>query len=382
MEVDAVINGAGIVGLVTAIVLSRLGWCTAVLHGRDFLVENDSRVYALTPGVWQFLIDQEVPMPTIPHTMVAGMSIIDAHTAHALHVRAQEQHTPGVAYVVQHVFFFALLLRVLQQQPRCTLFGNTTPLALHHGKQHVTIFTSASVTLHAQVLFGADGVQSWVRQQLYPQYHVRDTHYVAMTTTMHIDQAHCNWAWQWFYQQSILAWLPVTQAHSVSVVWSLPQQQALRCVQEQSLIAELSALLPSVQGACHVCEPLCTFPILIHQVPSLVRGRVILLGDAAHSLDPLAGQGLNLGLRDVCRLQQTWHNQAPHRHCADGLLWRRWNRSCAEDAKIWWYLTRGLRVFFNHSCVPSPVRRWGGLGLALLNRCTGAKKAMTAWAMM
>jgi 2-polyprenyl-6-methoxyphenol hydroxylase-like FAD-dependent oxidoreductase len=131
------------------------------------------------------------------------------------------------------------------------------------------------------------------------------------------------------------------------------------------LAAELEAASQGVVGALEVVTPAAAFPLRLLRVTEFTRARVALIGDAAHNVHPLAGQGVNLGFRDARELGAVLANRGPQRDCGDRRLLRRYARARREDVLSMQLMTHGLQKLFSHDAVF--VGRVRNLGLRLVN---------------
>jgi ubiquinone biosynthesis UbiH/UbiF/VisC/COQ6 family hydroxylase len=145
----------------------------------------------------------------------------------------------------------------------------------------------------------------------------------------------------------VLALLPLP-GRRVSMVWSTAEDHAqqLLALDAAALVAEVEAASTGVLGALRLITPPAGFPLRLSHVPKLVAPRIALAGDAAHNVHPLAGQGVNLGFRDVRELVAVLAARAPGQDCGDRQLLRRYERARREDIATMEFGTDGLQKLF------------------------------------
>ncbi len=245
----------------------------------------------------------------------------------------------------------------------------------------LTINLEDGGSLTAGLLVGADGASSAVRAAAGINASVKSYDQTAVVANFACARPHLNTAWQWFTDEGVVALLPLPGAH-VSLVWSAPAELALdlaalssdqlasrvteRCLsagEESSAVGPLTAI-----GPAH------TFPLRQVAVSRLIGPRLALVGDAAHVVHPLAGQGLNLGLQDTALLLDVVRAREPFRDPGDEAVLRRYERGRAEALGLMRFTTDALAQLF---AFDDPlVRRLRNAGLAAVNRLSPLKNAL------
>ena len=204
--------------------------------------------------------------------------------------------------------------------------------------------------LRAKLIVGADGPDSWVRQQagisaaptLYQQHGVV-ANFIA-------DKPHHGIAFQWFQPDGILALLPLPQ-QMVSMVWSVSPEKsaALLALPHEELCAQVAAASQHTLGELKLITPPAAFPLRLLNLPHIIAPRLALVGDAAHNVHPLAGQGVNLGFRDARELAQVLLQRGAQADCGDVHLLRRYERARREDIVSMQLTTHTLKYLFNNN---------------------------------
>ncbi len=313
---DVLICGGGLVGLALALALVPTRLRIAVLdpqpappvpHGKLDHPTFDPRVSALTPasrllfeelGVWNKLD----ALRLCPYT---DMQVWDADGTGSIHFSAAELHQPCLGYIAENGLVSAVLAQAAQASGQIELVqGNLETFTTQSGQQLITLTDGAQIS--CKLLIGADGGNSRVRALAGIGTREWDTGHRALVTTVQTAQPHQYTAWQRFMQSGPLAFLPLylpgsaAQRHA-SIVWSCVPELAdeLLALDDAQFARRLESAFESRLGAIEHVAPRHAFPLWQKHAGDYVRAGLALIGDAAHTIHPLAGQGVNLGLADV-----------------------------------------------------------------------------------
>ena len=234
--------------------------------------------------------------------------------------------------------------------------------------------------LSAQLVIGADGSESFVRTSAGIAVSARDYGQAAVVADFACEKPHRNTAFQWFQRAGVLALLPM-QADHVSMVWSLPQEAAERIAafEPEALAREVSAASQQRLGALSLVSGPRAYPLRRLSAARLVRARLALVGDAAHVIHPLAGQGLNLGFQDARELASVLAAREPMRDLGDERLLRRYERGRAEPILAMDFMVEGLFRLFG--ATGPAAFRLRNAGLNLTNRLPVLKNMLMRQAM-
>jgi 2-octaprenylphenol hydroxylase len=245
--------------------------------------------------------------------------------------------------------------------------------------------TPPNMPILAKLLIGADGANSWVRQQMDMEMFFKDYDHHAIVATVKCPQGHQNTAWQVFLPSGPLAFLPLTSEKNdvCSIVYSTSPDDANRLVQldEISFAKELTAASDGKLGDITLVSERFTYPLKMRLVQNFVKDRVVLVGDAAHTIHPLAGQGVNLGLLDAIALVDTlipdsdvlnsgadkgeFTNQQALKAFA------RWRKSEATEM-----IAAMATIKEAFSPKPAPIALLRGLGMNILNNIAPIKSKL------
>jgi ubiquinone biosynthesis UbiH/UbiF/VisC/COQ6 family hydroxylase len=180
------------------------------------------------------------------------------------------------------------------------------------------------------------------------------------------EKPHRGAAFQWFMRDGVLALLPLP-GDRASMVWSIARErgQELLALAPGELAAAVESASRGALGALKLLAPAAAFPLKLQRVERFVKPRLALVGDAAHNVHPLAGQGMNLGLRDARILADTLLERGVRRDCGEHALLRRYERARKEDVMAMQLTTDGLqKLFMNDAVLVSEARN---LGLRLVD---------------
>lgn len=384
MDLDVVIIGGGLVGASLAAALKSSGLSIGLLESQPADTGKagwDSRIYAISPGNAAFLADcgawQHLDMGRVQP--VSAMRVFGDEGAE-LDFSAYQIGAPELNFILENRMLQQALWQELQQQDNLTLFhpARCASLAWHDDNAQLTLADGRE--LRARLVVGADGPDSWVRQQA--GIHASATPYQqhGVVANFSVEKPHHGTAFQWFQPDGILALLPLPQ-QMVSMVWSVsPEKSAdLLGLPHEELCAQVAAASHYTLGEMTLVTPPAAFPLRLLNLPHIIAPRLALVGDAAHNVHPLAGQGVNLGFRDARELARVLSQRGAQTDCGDAHLLRRYERARREDIVSMQLVTDALKHLFNNS---NPLlRSLRNLGLGLTNRLTPLKKLLARHAL-
>lgn len=379
---DIVVAGAGMVGLTTALLLAQ-GDTTGRLRilvldagaKPEFSPDQDVslRVSAIASGatsllerigVWQGVADTRA----CPYR---DMRVWDATGSvegrEALHFEAAEFAMSQLGFIVENVLLQDALLAALAATDVSVSFHTPIKSVQKCGGRYAIEY-GAGKTMLPELLIGADGAASLVRNSA--GITVRTWQYAQSAFVTHLQPqlSHRNTAWQRFDTNGPVALLPLCDGR-VSTVWTTtPEQTAmLASAPDHQVAALLTDATDGVLGTLETAGPRGSFPLQNQHADSYVLDGLALVGDAAHAVHPLAGQGANLGLADAGALAKVIIEAlAANEHPGDLPILRRYERDRKAANKTMLHFIDGLnRLFSNES---TPLARLRGAGMALFNR--------------
>ena len=377
IEAEIIVVGAGLVGLATALGLAKQGKKVVLVEASkpDIKLKKawDERVYALTfaTEAWLKQLDVWPHLDISRVNHINAMHIWGAGSEVPLSLSESDANLPKLGLIVEnqnlmHALWQQIkLLGVKVVTDRKCISLDTTLLDIQLGLQ-------GDITLVAKLIVAADGVNSWLRSQANIGVSHKNFHQTAIVANFLAEKNHANIARQWFAAHDTLALLPLPGQH-VSMVWSVSTQKAA-----QLLLLSANELAQSVcehsQGILGDLEPVSnTQSFELHQQTArkLIADRVVLVGDAAHQIHPMAGQGVNLGFRDVMKLDELTTNC---QDVGDFNLLRKYERARTADIATMGTLTTVLDgLFASDKTLVKKVTYWG---LQQLNNQAAIKKLL------
>lgn len=311
---DVVVVGAGIAGLAMAAALARLDIDIVILEGgpcpeplpdqRDRGVNDwDRRVSALTPASQRFLehIGAWQHISTTRMAPFRHMRVWDAEGTGDIDFHADEVDADSLGTIVENRETIAALLRVVSAQPRVQLHYNSAVVTLEQSEDAVVLTTQSGDSFQTALVIGADGARSRVRDLGEFKTRQWSYHQHAIVGTIAVEPGHEETCWQAFLRTGPLALLPLNHTQLCSIVWSLDDDayEAWASCDEATFVRGLNSALGPQGPTVVSCGARAAFPLHQCHATDYTRDRVVLIADAAHSIHPLAGQGINLGLADV-----------------------------------------------------------------------------------
>lgn len=391
---DFCIVGGGIVGKASALGLAQLGY-SVIQIAPDFdknlampTLHFGQRIYAIAPSskrllgelhIWDSLDQSRIQA-------VRDMRIFgDRGQANdQLHFSAFAAGRPELAWIIEADLIESTLDQAIRFQKQITTINTSvTDIRLEKDKNPILILTEGTEIM-SQLILAADGAKSPLRSAIGINIVEDDYQQMAVVANFSCSHPHLETAYQWFLPDGhILAMLPLPTQH-VSMVWSCAPQYANHLLQLNpagwsELLQEQSAgAIEKALGTLHLQSVPASFPLKRLKAQGLIGPqydpKVILLGDAAHVMHPLAGQGLNLGLRDIVDLLKVFKEKEEYRVLADRVLLRRYERQREGDtSSLLWMTDRLKKLFSANNPFEKQIRNWG---LGLVNRSHLVKRQL------
>ncbi len=355
---DVVVAGAGLVGLALAPVLARSGLKVALMDRARIAAPDpdpatwDARIFAISPGsaafmrsigAWQLLEAERIA--PIEEMQIEG----DAGAK--LEFSAYELGERALAWIVEERALRAALMPLVFAT-NVEVIGNADFASLDWTSESGTLqFAAAGGTaraVSAKLVVGADGLRSWVRQAAALSAEPRPYGQTAVVANFNCSLAHHGIARQWFRSDgSVLAWLPLP-GRRISIVWSAPDSLAAELcgLDGAALALRVAGAGASALGELTPITPAASFPLAFLKLPATIAHRLALVGDAAHGVHPLAGQGVNLGFGDVEALASVLAQRGPVADPGARVLLERFARRRAEPVLAMQAVTDGLVSLF------------------------------------
>lgn len=379
-QFDVIIIGGGLVGATLALALAPLGLKVALIESqaeKHFqFPELEVRSLALAyggakifqgMGLWQDIVGQA--------TAIHSIHVSDRGQFGKIRLSANEAGVPALGYVVE----IPVLLSILYQQlahSSVKQFSPATLLSLEQDCDQVNISIKsgeAELGLSAKLVLGADGGKSTVRNLLQIDAQEHDYQQLAIVANIMLKRAHCNLAFERFTDQGPLALLPLP-GKRMSLIWTVKNSRAdeLLSKSDKEFLAHLQKIFGYKAGRFEAIGNRQSYPLKQLQVNTHYRGRVGLIGNSAHSLHPVAGQGFNLSLRDIAELACIIGETPPEQ--LNETVFERYIHSRESDHHTMLKLTDGLvKIFSTQNILWSLPRN---VGLYKVERLPQAKSEL------
>lgn len=314
---DVAVVGGGMVGAATALALARAGFATALIEARapapwSATDEVDLRVVGLAPSSIALLDDLGVwtSIRTSRASPYAHMHVWDAANGAAVHFDAASEGRDLLGYIVENNLVQWQLWQALETagvQRLCP--AQVSGYEVLEDRVQLALRGAQVESVAARLLVAADGAASPLRAMAGIETKGRDYAQRGVVAHVQTERPHQGTAWQRFLDTGPLALLPLADGRC-SIVWSLPDDEAQRvlALDDEAFFAELGVASDFRLGRVTDATKRAAFPLRLQLAQTYQAERFVLLGDAAHAVHPLAGQGVNLGLRDVVELRDVLMN--------------------------------------------------------------------------
>ena len=390
---DVIIVGAGMVGASAACLLAQThpNLTVALVEAQLSTPFNpqqfDPRVAAITEksrlllercGLWQAVVDKR----TSPYL---AMDVWDAEGTGRIEFDCDNIHQPNLGHIVENAVLVDCLLAEVERLPNVDFFCPVTIASYFADDDHATVELTDGNRLETRLLVAADGANSKIRQHFQFSTKEWDYGHQAIVATITTERSHQQIARQRFMPKGPLALLPLNNQgdlHHCSIVWSQETQEAnhLMALDDQQFCLRLAAASEYCLGQVTDVEQRFAFPLRQRHAIDYAIHRVVLLGDAAHSIHPLAGQGANLGFADVeVLVDEVSRALTRDVDIGDISVLRRYQRRRKPDNLATMAAMEGFKRLF--AADQLPLRLLRNLGMSTLNQQAAIKNALIKRAM-
>ncbi len=400
---DVIILGAGLNGLCMALLCASHKLSVAIIDAQQPKLDwettkYDIRVSAITRASENLFRKLEVWDEIQSHRIspYQRMEVWDGVGFGNISFDATDILEPNLGYIIENRVMHKALWEKAKQNDSIQFFVPSRASILHHEPHEIVLGINRELlafdsqagesqtgqTLRASLIIGADGARSWLRETLQIKTKTRDYGHTAIVATVTTELSHENTAWQRFLPEGPLAFLPLQHPNTCSIVWSMSPEQAKVTTQldPKTFCQELSLAFDYRLGSVLSVEERQSFPLKMLLAEHSIENRIALIGDAYHTIHPLAGQGLNLGLLDadcLCSVLSDAHSKG--QDIGQHSVLRRYERRRKGHT----LMMIGLMEFFKRlfGTDKTSIIALRGLGVNLVDQSSWFKKKIIKQAM-
>lgn len=369
---DVAVVGGGLVGISCALALTQLGLKVVLLNKKQIPApvstnhddaDFDNRIYTITPGNMEWLrtlgalADVESKrISTIDEMHIWGDEDAGQREP-TLEFQAYGTNSAHLAYVVEERLILQALYQAAHRQGIDIVEGDC--VGMESGEHRIRFQVSDGNWTEAGLLVAADGKNSRIRELAGISVQTQNYGQTGVVANFETQMPHGNTARQWFLKNGILAWLPLP-GNRISMVWSTKDANYLLGLEPEELARVVSEAGAEVMGAFKPLTAAAGFSLARQTADTFIGQRLALLGDAAHQVHPLAGQGVNLGFRDAVALVDVLKARKPFKDIGSHAVLRRYERARKKDVTTMGHMTHGLNLLFaSDQPALEKIRNWG-----------------------
>lgn len=314
LDYDLMIVGGGMVGLALAARLAQTQLKIAIIDPKPVAMswdknEYDLRVSAITRasqqlldkvGAWSFIDKDE-------EAAYSRMYVWDGEASRGnIEFDANLLAEPNLGHIIENRVLRRSLFQAIKPYRNIDFLSPQKCTKVTYQPEHANIELADGKSISSKLLVAADGAMSWLRKNSGIEIKQNPYGHKAIVATIKTEMPHQETAWQRFDHNGPLAFLPLIDEHHCSIVWSVKSDYAdqLMALDDKDFLQRLEQTFESTLGQCLEASQRVAFPLIERTAECLVKDRIALIGDAAHTIHPLAGQGVNLGFSDVEELAQ------------------------------------------------------------------------------
>jgi len=372
---DVLVVGGGVMGLSAAIAMKQRGYHVALCDSGDIdetSLGDSMRVYAINQASVALFKALDIWGKTHTSAPYRNMSIWDAKSKGAIDFDARMQAQDALGFIVSESDLKRALILKAKAIEVCLHAGTEVNTCTEHPE-------SMEVEgLRAKHVIIADGANSKTRELLKVPMVTKPYEQDALVATIEVEKPHKQTAFQVFHPKGPLAFLPLANPHHCSIVWSYPAKdiQQLKAMPEEKFSEELERTFSSKLGTTKLLSKRISFPLYMRHVQQYVGRRWLVMGDAAHTIHPLAGLGLNLGLADLVAWLNIVDEQGPK--AWQPRYMQAYQRARKYEVSAVIALMQGIKSTFATDTSLFAVLR--GTGIGAINKLPPLKRAMMRFA--
>lgn len=388
-QYDIIIVGGGVVGAVAALALANnTSLKIAILESQPVITAWDAKKYGFRVSamslaskkilqklqVWESICDKRI-------SPYHEMHVWDEMGNGAIHFDCASVNEAALGCIIEDEVTRVSLMEKIIQHPKIHAISPVKLLGLNHCNDRVEL-QAEEKTYSASLLIAADGANSWVRTQAFMDAKIYDYQQTAIVSMVQTELSHQSTAWQRFLTTGPLAFLPLQDKNQSSIVWSVSHDLAkeLLLLHDEQFCHRLGEAIEYKLGNILHTSKRYSFPLKMLHVKNYIKDRIVFIGDAAHCIHPLAGQGLNMGLLDAAALTEIIIDAVQKgRDYSQSYVLRRYERWRKSDNATMLTAVDLLKKFFNNP--NTLVKNLRNTGLSFTNRLSFIKNYFMNYAL-
>lgn len=381
------ILGGGLVGMTLALAAARAGITSHVVDKADpaeLTAEGvDGRASAISTASWNLFVNIGLGERLEPlGCPIDAIAVTDGLKPGRIDFRPEPGDGPtkdslGRMYANRDLRL--ALFEAAREEPAIAWHTRAEAVERERGAHGVAVTLDNGAVLRGSLLVAAEGRQSPTRDEAGFALARWEYNHRAFVTALYHDRPHDNVAWEIFYPAGPFALLPLLDTadgrHRSALVWTVAEKDAkgVTGLSDAAFLQEVAARMGGVLGGIELAAPRMSYPLRFHHAGKIIGERLAIIGDAAHGMHPIAGQGLNLGLRDVGALVEVLSDgMRLGLDPGDAQLLARYERWRSVDAFTVMFATDSInRLFAVPGRLPSAIRR---LGMGAVQRLPALKR--------
>tara|TARA_B100000029_G_scaffold516500_1_gene630330 strand:+ start:2899 stop:4083 length:1185 start_codon:yes stop_codon:yes gene_type:complete len=384
---DITIVGGGLIGLCLAPILAQLNFKIILVDKENIIkkksMEKDSRTVAISQGTKVFLEKYNIWRDLYKYTQpIDRIQVLNRNVESNINF----SHSVEMGYIIEHKNFKKILLKKIKSQRNIKILNNKKIFKINNSNNFISTFLKDDLEINSKLLIGADGKNSFLRSYYKIPFYQINYNQSALVMNFNHFKNHFNTAYEIFLPNGPLATLPMKnyskKNFKSSLIWSEKSSYINRLLSlEKSVLKDIiEEKISKHLGKINSIESVKKFPLSAHICRKFYDERVVLLGDSAHSIHPIAGQGWNLGMRDVKNLIEFLQDSKNYGlDFGSKLFLKEYNDYRFTDVSSMLFITHNLnKIFSSKSNFINKIR---SIGFDYINNKEKINKSLVDYAM-